>query len=440
MKKGISFFGLLIWVSLFQAYSQEYTLDKVMELALQHNHNIKVMQNNVIIADNNADPGNAGMLPQVSLNAGANYSNTNTKLELLAQPSPVTIEQDGAESISANLGLGLNWVLFDGMAMFHNYDKLKILVDLEDVKTRANVELTLMQVISTYYQMASAANNVEVTIESIKITQDRLNRAKAKYDVGGSSSIEFLSAQVDLNTDSVAMLNSKKSLDQARNNLNMLTGYQLPEGYSINGDVDIVENMVFGDLEKEAVQNNAQVLNSEYNKISTYKEMKVAKSGYLPTLALSGNYGLNYQKNEVGNLLSAQNLGLQAGVTLSYPIFQANVRKIRSQNAQVAYESSEQLRLNTLDQLKTDLNNAWLGYQTNLMVLNMNERNLANAQANFDRTKELFQLGKVTNVQFREAQINFLRSQVNIVNSKYQVRLSEFDLIRLSGLLIKKEG
>jgi outer membrane protein TolC len=436
MKKTfILFIGILFVLT---GNAQQYTLEKVLELALEHNHNVQVLRNNVIIADNNADPGNAGMYPQLNLNGGVTYSSTNTKVELLAQPNPVTIEQDGAESINGNIGLGLNWVVFDGFAMFRSYDKLKILVDLEDVKTRASVENTLMQVIATYYQMASAENNVNVSRESIAISRDRLLRAQSKYEVGGSSSIDYLSAEVDLNTDSVTLVNSLAQLNQARNNLNQLTGYQLPEGFSISGEIDLVEEMDFAELSKQAQANNAQVLNAEYSKVAAVKDWQIARSGYMPTVSVNGQYGFSFQENEVGNLLSAQNLGYSAGITLSYPIFQANIRKIRSQNAKVALESTEELRLNTVDQLRTDLNNAWIDYEKNKSVLAMQERNLTNSEANFNRTRELYQLGKVTNVQFRDAQLNYLRTQVSIVNAKYQVRLSEFELIRLAGLLIKR--
>jgi len=102
-------------------------------------------------------------------------------------------------------------------------------------------------------------------------------------------------------------------------------------------------------------------------------------------------------------------------------------------------ENQEELRLNTIDQLKTDLNNAWIDYEKNVKILGMNERNLKNAEFNFNRTRELYQLGSVTNVEFRTAQINFLRAQISITNSKYQVRLSEFELIRVSGLLVQPD-
>lgn len=419
--------------------AQEYTLDKVLELALKNNHNIKILQNNVQIAENNTGAGNAGMLPSVSVNAGANYSNQNTQVELLAQPNPITIEADGAESTTLNAGVGFNWVIFDGMAMFRNYDKLQMLVDLEDAKTRASIEATLMQVISTFYIMAASKNNKNVALKAVELSLDRMLRTKDKFESGGSSSLDYLNAQVDLNTDSVTLANAEANYLQAANNLNQLTGYQLPFGFDISEKVEINSTMDFAELEKQANQNNAQIINAEFAKLVAEKDAQIANAGYLPTIAISGDYGYRKQNNEVGNLLESQNLGYTAGITLSYPIFQGMQRKTNAKNAQIRLENQEAVAINTKNQLKTDLNNAWIDYEKNVQVLNMNERNLASAEQNFKRTKELYQLGSATNVEFRTAQINYLRAQINIENSKYEVRLSEFELIRVSGLLVKPQ-
>ena len=197
--------------------------------------------------------------------------------------------------------------------------------------------------------------------------------------------------------------------------------------------------MDFAELEKQAKANNAQVNNAEYAKLVAEKDAQIANGGYLPTISLNGEYGYRQQNNEVGNLLEAKNLGFTGGITLSYPIFQASQRQTRAKNAKVVLESQEMARLNAIDQLKTDLNNAWVDYEKNLKILSMNTRNLTSAESNFNRTRELYQLGSLTNVEFRTAQINFLRAKINIENSKYQVRLSEFELIRVSGLLVKPE-
>lgn len=434
------YFALLIFgILTHPLLAQKYSLEKVLELALNHNHNIKVQQNNRQIAENNANIGNAGMLPNLNLNGGANYNNNNTELELLAQPQSVIIKQDGAESFNFNVGLGFNWTIFDGLAMFRNYEKLNLLVDLEDVKTRAGVEATLMQVISGYYQMASSVQQVRVTEQAILISNDRMLRAKGKFESGGSSSIDVMSAEVDLNSDSVAYVNALNSLAQTKNVLNQLTGYQLPQSFEIDLQVDLNEALLFDELKKEAAQNNAQVLNAAYSKIAAKKDKQIADAGYLPTIALNGQYGYAQQNNEIGNLLESKALGYQAGLTLTLPIFQSNQRRVRSHNAQIVYETQEQLHLNAIDQLNTDLNNAWSDYQTNQRILTMENRNAVNAQNNFDRTRALYRAGTVTNVQFREAQVNYLRAQINVINSKYKIRLSQFELIRLSGLLIKKQ-
>ena len=438
MRQVFVFFSVIGFC--FNATAQEYSLEKVLELALKNNHNIKVSENNVEIAANSSGAGNAGMLPTVNANVGASYTNQDTKLELLAQPDPITIERDGAQSTSLNAGIGLNWVIFDGLAMFKNYDKLKLMVDLEDAKTRATVEATLMQVISTYYIMAAAKNNKKVALKSVELSNDRMRRAKSNFESGGSSSLNYLSAQVDLNTDSVTWANAEANYAQSSNSLNLLTGYQLPMAFDISDEVSINSSMDFAELEKQSKENNAQLVNVEYAKLVAEKDAQIANAGYLPTIALNADYGFRQQNNEIGNLLESQNLGYTAGITLSYPIFQGSQRKTRAKNAQVRLENQEELRLNTIDQLKTDLNNSWIDYEKNLKVLGMNERNLKSAAFNFNRTQELYQLGSVNNVEFRTSQINYLRAQISITNSKYQVRLSEFELIRISGLLVKPDN
>lgn len=54
---------------------------------------------------------------------------------------------------------------------------------------------------------------------------------------------------------------------------------------------------------------------------------------------------------------------------------------------------------------------------------------------NFDRTQELFQLGQVTTTQFREAQLNWIRAELRLINEKYTAKFAEVELYRLSGTL-----
>ena len=89
--------------------------------------------------------------------------------------------------------------------------------------------------------------------------------------------------------------------------------------------------------------------------------------------------------------------------------------------------------------LETDIINAYEAYQNSRYVLELEERNLVVAELNFSRTEELFNLGQVTNTQFREAQLNLIRAKNNISSAQYSAKLDEIELLRLSGRLFTKD-
>ena len=212
----------LLFGALFSNAQEILTLEQAVEKTLNNNLNIKVFRNSIVVAENNTNRGNAGMLPNVTLNGGTNYSNNNTKLEFAGNIAPV--EQSGAQSTSNNLSVNLNYTLFDGLAMFYNYDILKASKSQTEIQTRLNIENTLLQVIAGYYEMARLQNQMKIGKEALAISKERYRRAKTYNEFGGSSKIEFLSAEVDLNTDSSAFLNAELAWVNSRRNLNFLMG------------------------------------------------------------------------------------------------------------------------------------------------------------------------------------------------------------------------
>jgi outer membrane protein len=425
----------LLFGALFSNAQEILTLEQAVEKTLNNNLNIKVFRNSIVVAENNTNRGNAGMLPNVTLNGGTNYSNNNTKLEFAGNIAPV--EQSGAQSTSNNLSVNLNYTLFDGLAMFYNYDILKASKSQTEIQTRLNIENTLLQVIAGYYEMARLQNQMKIGKEALAISKERYRRAKTYNEFGGSSKIEFLSAEVDLNTDSSAFLNAELAWVNSRRNLNFLMGVENDLMYKVEEDVTLNKDLEIENLFDKAKQNNAGVMNAEYNILISEKQLKTTKSTLLPTIAANASYGYSGSNNEVGIVLSNQNTGFNAGLSLTYPLFRGGVQSTQRQNAQIQLENATLQKELAEKQLVRDLNNAFSTYQNAIRVVELNEQNLETAKLNFNRTKELYDLGKVTNTQFREAQLNFARTKSTLVNSSFQVKLAEADLIRISGSLLE---
>jgi len=434
MKHNILFIFLLFGAISINA-QEILTLEQAVEKTLNSNLNIKVFRNNIAVAENNSNMGNAGMLPNVTLNGATNYSSNNTKLEFAGNIAPV--EQNGAQSTSNNLSVNLNYTLFDGLAMFYNYDILKASKSQTEIQTRLNIENTLLQVIAGYYEMARLQNQMKIGKEALAISKERYRRAKTYNEFGGSSKIEFLSAEVDLNTDSSAFLNAELAWVNSRRNLNFLMGVENDLMYKVEEDVTLNKDLAIENLFDKAKQNNAGVMNAEYNILISEKQLKTTKSTLLPTIAANASYGYSGSNNEVGIVLSNQNTGFNAGLSLTYPLFRGGVQSTQRQNAQIQLENATLQKELAEKQLVRDLNNAFSTYQNAIRVVELNEKNLVTAKLNFNRAKELYDLGKVTNTQFREAQLNFARTKSTLVNSSFQVKLAEADLIRISGSLLE---
>jgi len=434
MKHNILFIFLLFGAISINA-QEILTLEQAVEKTLNSNLNIKVFRNNIAVAENNSNMGNAGMLPNVTLNGATNYSSNNTKLEFAGNIAPV--EQNGAQSTSNNLSVNLNYTLFDGLAMFYNYDILKASKSQTEIQTRLNIENTLLQVIAGYYEMARLQNQMKIGKEALAISKERYRRAKTYNEFGGSSKIEFLSAEVDLNTDSSAFLNAELAWVNSRRNLNFLMGVENDLMYKVEEDVTLNKDLAIENLFDKAKQNNAGVMNAEYNILISEKQLKTTKSTLLPTIAANASYGYSGSNNEVGIVLSNQNTGFNAGLSLTYPLYRGGAQSTQRRNAQIQLENATLQKELAEKQLVRDLNNAFSTYQNAIRVVELNEKNLVTAKLNFNRAKELYDLGKVTNTQFREAQLNFARTKSTLVNSSFQVKLAEADLIRISGSLLE---
>lgn len=433
--RNIFIYGFLSCVMLHATAQETFDLGKVIGLAMQHNHGIKVAENNKQIAQNNANPGQAGLLPTISLNGGLNYSNNNTRQEFTGNFG--TQEISGAQSSSDNLSLALSYTLFDGLGTFITYQKLKLNAEAVDIQARATIESTIAQVIVSFYEVTRLYNQFEIAKESANISRERFDRIVAKRDFGAASSVEYYAARVDLNTDSVALISAENSYMKTFRILNQLVGNQLTAAMIPNKEVELTPDFDRTALYAQINENNAALLNADYNLKLAELDVKLARSTELPRLVFNSSYGISESRNQAGILTYSRNLGFSGGLTLQYALFDGMKKQTAIKNAVLATQSRTEQLQDIKDQLERDWWNAEGNYTTALAILDIENRNLETAQLNFDRTKELFQLGQLTNTQFREAQLNLVNAKNRIVAAQYTTKLAEFELLRICGKLIQ---
>ncbi|MFD0863767.1 TolC family protein [Sungkyunkwania multivorans] len=420
----------------FTATAQELlTKEEAVQYTLENNLGIKVAKNNEQIAKNNAGILGSGYLPTITGNAAGSIDRQNTEGQLANGDSRTA---EGVETRRYNASINLNYTLFDGLGRYYDYKRFKEEYNQSELQVRQTIENTILQLFTVYYEVARLEENTNNLQEALKISKDRLLRARYQFDYGQNTGLDVLNAEVDVNTDSINFLNATQLLRNTKRDLNLVMNRDLSARFVSDTTVSFVPNLAMESVFAEAKQNNVQLLLIEKDMAILDYGLKGARSSFLPTIGLTGSYGWNESSNNNPLAFVIQNSsnGLSGGVNLTWNLFEGGRNINAVKNAKIAYQNQEILQRQTELQVERDIKNAWDSYRNALFVLEVQEKNLQTNQNNFLRTNERYKLGQVNSIEFRQAQINLLNAKLARSQAKYSAKLAELLMLQVSGQLL----
>jgi len=415
--------------------SAQLTLQKAVEIAMVNNYDIKIASAEREKASNNNTIGNAGLLPSLSLSGGAEYSNSDTELEILGNPD--IIEVDGAESMSYNANARIDYTLFDGFGNIYTYKKLKSTDHMQETIFRQQTEATIVQVAERYYQVCRAQQNLNLAKESMRISRDRHQKAIDQKAYGQANQLDILNAEVDMNNDSTVILQTEQSYLQSVKNLNLVLGVPIQNTYEVDNSISYRDDFTADAIITGALTNNASLLAQQQQQQITGLDVKITDAKRYPTLSAYGQYGYSRQDNDAGQMLYNQNIGSSAGVSLKFNVFNGQQQRTKEKNARLNLLSQEERTHQVKSEIERDASNAYTDYIYKRRIVDLQESSLEQAKLNFEQTQEMFQLGRVTSIEFRTAQQNLLNVAAQYNDAQYTAKVAEFYLLQLTGELIQ---
>lgn len=412
------------------------TLEDAIRTALDRNLGIQVARNNTQIVQNNATAGNAGLLPTLGVNGGAQWSQSQAFIDVAA-PGFQARDTMG-EATALNASLNFNYVLFDGLGNIRNFRKLKLQGSISEVQERVTIENTLMAVAGAYFEALMAAEATRIAEENLAATLRRLQKETNARELGISNRVLFLNAQLYAATDSVALTEAAYNERKALRNLCQLMQW---EGADPMLEDELLPSQMpeYQELRDGALANSAAMLLSAHNLESAELDVKLARSRQFPVVVGQASYGYLRNTNEVGLMKENTTLGPTLGISLSYNLFDGRKRHTQLQNAKIALETGRIKDTEARQELLRNLDNGYDLYTTNAMRLRLSEQAVNTSEAAFARTSELFSLGQVTGLEQRDAQIAVMQTKLNLLSARIAAKLSELDLLRLSGGLLREE-
>lgn len=431
LKLRASWLGAVLLFS-FSANAQSLlSVDSAITIALQNNYDIVIAKNDSAIAHKNNTVGNAGMLPNLGINAGANYGLNDINQRFT---NNTEIARNNVNSTNLNASANLNWTLFDGLRMFFAKKRLSLQESFAVVQLKDKVQNTVAQVITTYFEIVRQQQAVNAYKEAIALAEERLKIANTKVDLGVSGKTDALQARIDANARKAELLKQQVQLDNAKQDLNVLLSRNEETPFDVSNEV------AFNDkLSAQSLQQS----NSNYAIQAAMASVKIAQQQKRETQALrspvivgNASYSYSYAQSDAGFSLFNQNNGLGLGVTLSMPIFngfninrQVKVAGLQVQTANTLYE---QVKLQVAASVKKSVRT----YETAKLALALEDENIGYAKENVTIATERFKLSQSTSIEFREAQKSYEDALLRLVNARYELKQAETELLRLNNKLI----
>jgi len=409
------------------------SLDEAIKLALLNNYEVQIARSEQEISKLNNDWGNAGLLPQLSATAGNTWESNNIHQE--TNTGSVTDYKNVAAS-TANAAIGFTWTLFDGTKMFATHQKLNELEKLGEIKTRMAMEDLVYRVISQYYSLVKIKQQITLSESLLELYQKRKQVADAKNSTGSSSGLEVLQAQADLNAQTATLLKLKSQYMQVQFAFAKLVMNNPQTSMEVSDSLNMapLTNM---ETVKSNLKQNSEIKSAEtYLKIADLSSRE-ARSGYFPKIGFGAGYEFSKSDNAASYLLQNHLYGPSFGFTASWNLFNGMAvnRNVKSAKIQ---QKMMKLTFDEVNlQLETSLLSQYKLYESNLQIATLEEQNILGAQTALSIAMEKYSMGMINDIQLKEVQRTFEDAQLRLITARYDVKISETELLRLQGLLIK---
>jgi outer membrane protein len=246
-------------------------------------------------------------------------------------------------------------------------------------------------------------------------------------------------SEAELSQQKATLANSRLTATQADNNtrLAILTLTQLlelpsPEGFAVVRP-QLPAGLSFSDVSvltpdviyAEALGVKPEIASQQLRLKGTEYSIKIARAGYYPTLSLSGGLGTNYyttsgyDSDPFGRQLK-NNFSQYIGLNLSVPIFNRFQTRNRIRSARIEYDT-QQLQLDyTKKTLYKDIQQVYYNALNALSKERSSQEAVNSSKDAFTLMQAKYENGKANITEFNESKNNYLKSESDLVQARYE--------------------
>jgi len=278
------------------------------------------------------------------------------------------------------LSTSVNQPVFTGGLNLANYRSAKLGVDLSKASVETARRDLVLQVRVGYFAILRAEKYLNVAEQQVKQFEAQHEVTKAFFDAEKVSMNDVLQAEVSLADAKQSMAKAANDVATAKASFNILLRREITTPFEV---VDILAYKAFPlsyeqSLE-EALRQRPEIKAAQINIDQAKENVRVARSGFFPTISLAGNYSRSSDSWTLRRDIQVEIWGIQASATFTLWNWGNTAFKVGESKVKVtqAEDSKNQL----IDSITLEVREAYL----NMLLA---EKNIRTAETAIEQAEE----------------------------------------------------
>lgn len=432
--KIITVFSILVSNQIF-AKTLNLSLDEAIEIALNHNENIKIAQIGEAQAEKEYQIARSLMLPNISAQGTVSqYYDQSMVPKTVPGPGGVAIFHE----MPLNRKYGLETqiiatqVLFSFGQIFNSVQAANQGIEIKKIQKENDRQDIILNTTNTYLALLLSEKALKIAKESHENATTIKSILKGRYSQGRSPLADLVKLDRDIAFRWTEVLKAKNENEMAESYLKYYLNVEQDTHLVLKTDLFLISLTNVG-LHEKLLQNSSNIKLLE-NKITADDYLiKSKKAAFFPTISsfIAYNYTGSSEKTNFSDVPGINHVGT-VGVNINIPLFEGGKTSGAYQNA-VLEKTKSMISLERAKRLlELDLEKSLIEFQSQKAIYQQNLESIELAKKTFEISKKRFGSGQTSITELNDAELLLTQAKISKEMTLFKINQLNAKINRLT--------
>ncbi|KEQ29760.1 TolC family protein [Pedobacter antarcticus] len=427
----LSCLALLMPGILYAQNLKKITLPEAVQLGIENSKNLKLSQNKIEEARARLEVVKDNALPTADASFLYNHAEIPTHKLSIGGATPFTLPNRADAFIGT---AAVQELVYGGGKLKYARESTRLLAEVAGLDADRNKEEVSYAVIDTYFSLYKLMQSKKVVAQNLASIASQLKQAQRFFEQGIVTKNDVLRFQLQQSNITLTDLEIESNRKVVNYNLDILLG--LPEDTELeisNPELTSQQLASLSSYMDRALSSRQELQQLDLRNRAAESDLKSVKANTLPTVGVGANL---YYINPSGKFIPPVNqyiMPVTLGATLSWNIGSLWTNKNKVSESRIQQKNIQIQKEIESDQVKTEVNRNYQGYQLALNKISILETSIAQAVENDRLLESKYKNNVASAIDRIDAETLLYQAKINLEIAKADAGLAYYTLLKSTG-------